>query len=139
MLPEAEDTPIGMRSIPSVNTEHGAAYIAIRKLENYECVFLSDNLCMIHQFRPSVCRSFPFVFQKKDDAITWGLSAMKDICPGIGIGPEITTAELDETADPVIRELTIYRDFVKEWNAKEANPTARSLIEAILSDPRFAI
>ncbi len=137
VLPETDDAPIGMRDIPAVHTEHGAAYVAIRKLETNECVFLSDDLCMIHQIRPGVCKSFPFVFHEKDGTTTWGLSAMKEICPGLGTGPEIMTGELEDTSTPVLRELAVYREFASEWNEKEANPTALSLIETILSDNRF--
>jgi hypothetical protein len=78
------------------------------------------------------------MFREKDGTTTWGLSAMKEICPGLGRGPEIMTGELEDTSTPVLRELAVYREFSSEWNEKEANPTALSLIEAILSDPRFA-
>lgn len=139
IMAETNDTPIGMRDIPVVHTEHGRAYVAIRKLENSECIFLSDDLCMIHQIRPGVCKSFPFVFHEKDGSTTWGLSAMKEICPGLSTGPEVTAAELEDTSLPVLRELSIYQNFASEWNEKEENPTALSLIEAILSDPRFGI
>lgn len=139
VLSETDDAPAGMRDIPSVNTEHGYSYIAIRKMENNECVFLSENLCMIHQFRPGVCRSFPLVFGDKEGSMTWGLSAMKEICPGLGTGPKITTSDLEEIASPVLKELAIYRRFVEEWNTKEIEPSAISLIASILSDPGFTI
>ncbi|MHA2310778.1 MAG: YkgJ family cysteine cluster protein [Candidatus Thorarchaeota archaeon] len=136
---ENEEVPHGLNRIPAVNTERGPAYIALRKMENSECVFLSENLCMIHKIRPGVCKSFPFVFQEKDSSATWGLSAMKEICPGLGTGPEVTEKELEETSQLVLRELREHQEFADEWNANEANPTALSLIMAILSDPRFAV
>lgn len=135
---EPDDAPFGLRGIPVVNTEQGAAYVALRKIENNECVFLSDDICMIHQFRPGVCRSFPFVFEKKEGAITWGLSAMKEICPGLRTGPEITAEELKETSSMVLGELSIFREFAEEWNKNEVNPTAMSLVETILSESRFS-
>jgi Fe-S-cluster containining protein len=138
VMPEIDEAPIGMRDIPAVHTEHGAAYAAIRKLETNDCIFLSDDLCMIHQIRPGVCKSFPFVFHEKDGTTTWGLSAMKEICPGLDSGPEITSGELEDISSSVLRELSIYRQFASEWNEEEENPTALSLIETILSDPRFA-
>jgi Fe-S-cluster containining protein len=139
VLQENEEVPDGLSRIPAVNTEHGPAYIALRKMENGECVFLSGNLCMVHEIRPGVCRSFPFVFQETRGSSTWGLSAMKEICPGLGDGPEVTTKELEATSLLVLRELKDYREFAEEWNASETNPTALSLIEAILRDPRFAV
>ncbi|MFX1440701.1 MAG: YkgJ family cysteine cluster protein [Promethearchaeota archaeon] len=138
VLPEnGGDPPAGMRDIPAVNTEHGAAYIALRRMENKECIFLSDDLCMIHQFRPGVCRSFPFVFREKEGETTWGLSAVKEICPGLGTGPEIAFNELKAISLPILRELSLYREFVSEWNKNQENPTASLLIESILSDSRF--
>jgi Fe-S-cluster containining protein len=139
VLPENDNAPLGMRGIPTVITEHGTAYIALRKIENGDCIFLSDDLCMIHQFRPGVCRSFPFVFHEKDGTTKWGLSAMREICPGLGTGPEITTGELEEVSSQIIRELSLYSDFATEWNENEVDPKASELIETILSDPRFAI
>ncbi|MHA1939665.1 MAG: YkgJ family cysteine cluster protein [Candidatus Thorarchaeota archaeon] len=139
VLSETDDAPIGMRDISTVRTENGRAYAAIRKLENNECIFLSDDLCMIHQIRPGVCKSFPFVFHEKDGSTTWGLSAMKEICPGLNTGPEVTTGELEDVSLPVLRELSTYLEFASEWNEKEASPTVLSLIETMLSDPRFGI
>jgi len=139
VLPEGgSDPPVGMRDIPAVNTENGPAYIALRRMENNECIFLSDDLCMIHQFRPGVCRSFPFVFQEKGGETTWGLSAVKEICPGLGTGSEIGIDELEDISVPVLRELSLYREFVSEWNENQDNPSASLLIETILSDSRFA-
>ncbi|MFX0053777.1 MAG: YkgJ family cysteine cluster protein [Promethearchaeota archaeon] len=138
LLPEnGGNPPVGMRDIPSVNTEHGAAYMALRKMENNECIFLSDDLCMIHQFRPGVCRSFPFVFQEKEGETTWGLSAVKEICPGLGAGTEIGIDELEDISFDILRELSLYREFVSEWNENQETPSALLLIETILSDTRF--
>ncbi|MHA2192410.1 MAG: YkgJ family cysteine cluster protein [Candidatus Thorarchaeota archaeon] len=139
VLPETDDAPIGMRDIPAVHTEHGAAYVAIRKLETNDCIFLSDDLCMIHKARPGVCKSFPFIFHEKNGSTSWGLSAMREICPGLDTGPEITAGDLEDTSMPVLRELSIYRDFASEWNENEVNPTALFFIETMLSDPRFAV
>jgi Fe-S-cluster containining protein len=132
------ESPEGLRDFPAVNTEKGPAYIALKKMENGDCVFLKDNLCMIHLIRPAVCMSFPFVFSNDDNITTWGLSALKQICPGLGSGPEVQVSELRELAVSVLEDLTIYNDFTKEWN-REENPTAARLVEKILVDPRFTV
>jgi Fe-S-cluster containining protein len=125
------------RDIPPINTEQGLAYIALKKLENGDCVFLKDNLCMIHSIRPAVCMSFPFVFWGNDDEKTWGLSAMKEICPGLGCGPVVEILDLKELAVAVLEDLTLYKEFAEEWNRDEETPTAKRVIETILSDNRF--
>jgi len=128
----------GLRDFPVVNTEKGLAYVALKKLENGDCVFLKDNLCMIHLIRPAVCMSFPFVFSKDEAGMSWGLSAMKHICPGLDSGPKVRDSDLRELAISVLEDLDIYNDFVNEWNQEE-NPTAARLVETILDDPRFIV
>jgi Fe-S-cluster containining protein len=132
------ESPEGLRDFPTVNTEKGPAYIALKKMENGDCVFLKDNLCMIHLIRPSVCMSFPFVFSNNDDDTTWGLSAKKQICPGLGSGPEIRVSELRELAVSVLEDLSLYNNFAQEWN-QEKDPTAAHLIEKVLADIRFTV
>jgi Fe-S-cluster containining protein len=84
ILRKDEQVPIGLRNVPSILTERGMAYIALKKIDEGSCIFLKDDLCMIHTYRPAACRAFPFVFEMDNDGIAWGLSALKDICPGLG-------------------------------------------------------
>lgn len=128
----------GLRDFPALNTEKGPAYVALKKMENGDCVFLKDNLCMIHTIRPVVCMSFPFVFQDAGDHRKWGLSAMKHICPGLGSGPRVIGSELIELADTVLEDLVLFKEFGEEWSTI-TEPSAQKLIEAILSDSRFSV
>lgn len=139
VLKKDDKSPEGLLHIPQVKTEKGPAYLALRKLEDGSCIFLKDDLCMIHIVRPSVCRSFPFVFRRKSGELTWGLSAMKEICPGLGTGKEHTEAELNELGRMVLEDLEIYSEFAEDWNSAFDNLTALGLIEAILSDTRSII
>jgi Fe-S-cluster containining protein len=131
-----DETPAGLQGIPSPVTERGSTFIALKKMENGDCVFLKDNLCMIHALRPTACRSFPFVFRESDDGVTWGLSAVKQICPGLGVGSEVSEGELLELSVSVLESIRVYREFIDEWNA-ESTMTAIDLIRAILSERRF--
>jgi Fe-S-cluster containining protein len=133
-----DEVPEGLRDIPSVATEQGPAYMALKKLENGDCVFLKDDLCMIHPIRPMVCMSFPFVFKDTDNELKWGLSAMKEICPGLGTGPEVEISDLRELAAAILEDLRLYREFAEEWNLESEGRTAKNLIEMILSDLRFS-
>lgn len=138
-LIEGDESPEGLRDIPAINTEKGPSYIALKKLENGDCLFLKDNLCMIHVIRPMVCMSFPFTFLEDGRNKTWGLSAKKSICPGLGSGPPVENTELRDMADAVLEDLAIYREFVAEWNKHEKKPTAKTIVKRILSDSRFTI
>ncbi|MHA2433627.1 MAG: YkgJ family cysteine cluster protein [Candidatus Thorarchaeota archaeon] len=139
LVPSGEEIPKGLKEIPSINTERGRAFVALTRMDSNECVFLKNNLCMIHSIRPSVCVAFPFVFREDDGELEWGLSAKKEICPGLGAGPEIEPSELEAIAEAVLEDLRVFREFVKEWNAKAEDATARAFVEAVLSDPRFAV
>jgi Fe-S-cluster containining protein len=132
-------TPIGLEQIPSVKTEMGPAYIALKKMENGDCIFLKDDLCMIHPARPVVCRSFPFTFIDSDGRWSWGLSAKREICPGLGTGPLVSINEIEELAETILPEMQIYKEFTDEWNTNQKSPTAAKILEMIFEDPRFYI
>jgi Fe-S-cluster containining protein len=136
---EENPLPKGLQHIPQVLTEEGHAIIALKKNEESECIFLKDNLCMIHEIRPGACVSFPFVFERGEDGINWGLSAMRKICPGIGTGPIVREPDLLETATFVLEELDIYREFVNDWNDRSESHTTEKLLSDILSDIRFIV
>ncbi len=138
-LIEDDESPEGLRDTPAINTEKGPAYIALKKLENGDCIFLKDNLCMIHIIRPMVCMSFPFTFLEDGHNKTWGLSAKKSICPGLGSGPPVGNNKLHDIANAVLEDHAIYREFVAEWNKREKKPTANAIVKRILSDSRFVI
>jgi len=137
VVSDGAPTPIGLDKFPSVATEGGLSFIALKKMENGECIFLKENLCMIHPVRPAVCRSFPFVFDESDGQRTWGLSAKKEICPGLGTGPQASEIELEELADTILPDIQLYREFAKQWNDDQLSPTALDILKTILSDTRF--
>ena len=130
-------TPIGLERISSVATEQGLAFMALKKMENGDCIFLKEDLCMIHPVRPLVCKSFPFTFDESESERTWGLSAKKEICPGLGTGPQITETDIDEIASTILPDIQIYREFTEEWNANQDSPTVRDLMIAIFDNPKF--
>lgn len=139
ILGENESVPRGLRKIPSVETEKGRAYVALKKIEDTGCIFLSENKCMIYPYRPGVCKSFPFVFGRKNGELAWGLNAMKHICPGLGEGDYVKASHLQSLGQRVTEEMEIFKEFIKEWNRTEKDPTALSFLEAVLSDSRFSV
>jgi Fe-S-cluster containining protein len=133
-----ESLPVGLQGIPSPKTERGQAFIALKKMDNGDCIFLKDNLCMIHTFRPIVCRSFPFTFREDKGERMWGLSALKKICPGLGIGSRVSEEEINELSVLVLESMRAFREFIDEWNCLPPS-TAVELIRTILSEARFCI
>ena len=139
VLQEIGTAPKGLQDTPLLKTESGKAYMALRKMDSGDCIFLKDNQCMIHPIRPFVCRTFPFVFRDVAGVVKWGFSAMKDICPGIGEGGKATEQELVELGMGALEDLDIYREFAETWNETAIEPTAIGFLEAILSDVRFSV
>lgn len=138
-LVSGKDLPKGLRVVTPLNTEKGRAYVALKKMENGDCIFLKDNLCMIHPIRPAVCMSFPYVFQNNGFDTKWGLSALREICLGLGSGPEVNISDLKELAAMVLEDLSLFNEFAEEWNTEHEKPTANQLVETILSDARFTV
>jgi Fe-S-cluster containining protein len=134
-----EHLPRGLQDVPQVMTERGPAIIALKKLNTNECIFLKDNLCMIHPIRPGACRAFPFVFSKNESEINWGLNAKQEICPGLGQGEIVKTEELLSLAHEVLEDISITRMVFDEWNKSQEDPTTIQLLETILNDIRFNV
>jgi Fe-S-cluster containining protein len=52
-----------------------------------KCVFLEDNLCVVYEMRPLICRFYPF---KLDNAGNRNyVFTYTEECPGIGSGPQL--------------------------------------------------
>lgn len=137
ILAEGIRRPKGLTGVPTLETERGPAFLALRKMKNGQCIFLDNDLCMIHPTRPAVCRSFPFVFRRDSEETYWGLTAQKEICKGLGNGPPVDESQLRALAQNILEDMQVYSEFAREWNRGEVNPTASRLLRAILSDPRF--
>ncbi|NHJ15010.1 MAG: YkgJ family cysteine cluster protein [Candidatus Thorarchaeota archaeon] len=139
VIDSKKNIPKGLRHIPRVNTENGPAFVAVRKMENGDCVFLEDNLCMIHSIRPSVCMSFPFVFRKDSGETKWGLSARNEICPGLGKGKQVDAKELEALGSDVLADIEYFTHFAAVWNRETKEPTALDFIERVLETPEFSL
>ncbi len=129
--------PAGLKRTSAVKTEAGMSYVALKKTTDGKCIFLENNLCSIYPLRPVSCRSFPFFFSTRDGDLTWGLSGMSHICPGIGRGPPPELQSLAVLAQNAVESHSLYAEFAHEWNSSVHSPTAERLISAILSDFRF--
>ena len=133
ILDESTPTPIGLEKIPYIITEQGRAYVALKKMENGDCIFLKDNQCMIHSIRPMVCRAFPFVFSRNNNELNWGLSSKKAICPGLGVGERMSEKELISLAEEILEELETFQKFANSWNNKSEAKTAFGFISEVLT------
>lgn len=58
-------------------------YVAIMRKINGACVFLDGNSCSIYEFRPLVCRFYPFWLTREDSIYVFRVTRE---CRGIGQG-----------------------------------------------------
>lgn len=77
----------------------------MKKSADGKCAFLKDNLCMIYQERPLVCRFYPFELrQAENDSYVFSFT---DECPCIGKGPLLKRSyfkELFEQSKQTMKE-----------------------------------
>jgi len=58
-------------------------FMALMRKKGGKCVFYDDGGCSIYQYRPLICRTYPFWLEKQDDAFIFGVDPE---CPGVGSG-----------------------------------------------------
>ena len=124
--------------MPQLRISGHNSIIALLKMEG-RCIFLSEsNQCSIYEYRPLVCRAFPFTFKKEKTYLTWGFSKKANICEGIGIGPELSDDDLIQLGKPIVEELEEFKNFARDWNlsvfSKLQNDSIRALISKILDE-----
>ncbi|MGY5854282.1 MAG: YkgJ family cysteine cluster protein [Candidatus Thorarchaeota archaeon] len=134
VLPEGQTIPDGLRQIPQVKTEQGRAYVALKKLEDGSCVFLDNNLCLIHPIRPAVCASFPFVFRAENNELVWSVHAKQEICPGLKEGPAILHSDLLDLSREPLTDFGHFQEVAKKWNTEDKEHTALGYVETVLSE-----
>jgi Fe-S-cluster containining protein len=67
----------------------------MKKTDNmHSCVFLQNNLCLIYQTRPLVCRFYPFELRSENNQ-EYEFSSTKE-CPGINKGRVLKTQYYDQ-------------------------------------------
>jgi len=66
--------------------------IALVDGDDEHCVFLENGICSIYPVRPKQCRTYPFWPENLKTKAHWNLT--KDMCPGIGKGPVISSSDI---------------------------------------------
>lgn len=68
------------------------AHLSLTEQANRDCVFWKDGGCSVYAARPLQCRTYPFWGTIVDEESHWDEEARE--CPGIGIGPARSAAEI---------------------------------------------
>ncbi|MHA1340084.1 MAG: YkgJ family cysteine cluster protein [Promethearchaeota archaeon] len=119
-----------------IKTEKGIAFIGLLRNEDNTCIFLKNNSCIIYQFRPMICRSFPFTFDLKNlnlndinaDSINRIMNNISNLniiytikgieyCPGISKkAPIIKKKTIAEILNKTLIELIRDKYIIEKWN-----------------------
>ena len=90
MLLDAEAIQISSKTSKSVEefaeeNKGSEPYVYVMKKDRGECLFLRDGSCLIYNYRPLVCRFYPFRLEALgEDEYAFHYTGE---CPGIGNGP----------------------------------------------------
>ncbi len=98
-------------------------YLSLRSREDNSCIFLSsDGKCLVHEFKPLVCRFYPFVYVVRDGGeidIELNENALGE-CPGIVLDDKPIPSDIVENLKRIARarveELRLWEECVAEWN-----------------------
>jgi len=108
---------------PPIRINNKRYYLALASREDGTCIFLrSDGKCSIHEFKPLVCRFYPFVYWVKEDGeIDVDLNEkVVNECPGLILDGEPIDRDIVENIKRIalIRraELKLWSDAINEWN-----------------------
>lgn len=88
--------------------------------KNNECVFLENNKCSIHSFKPLVCRVWPFSLEK--DKIMWikdHLSFIKNDCKHIMVEGSNNPDDLRVLIKEHYKERKVFSKLVENWNKEK--------------------
>ncbi|MHA1776938.1 MAG: hypothetical protein DRO88_01940 [Promethearchaeia archaeon] len=132
--------------VPPIETEHGLAFVGLRKKKNGRCIFLSKkNKCRIYNARPNICRTFPFHFHSSPVSFPQkGLDVHMDLtkkaieyCPGLDSEKEIVKEDWMEIGKMTTAALLKEVVLVKKWNQAVANkkivPRAKNYLGVVLN------
>lgn len=117
---------------------YGRREIALKKKkETKSCVFLNENnMCSIHDFKPLVCRVWPFSYEK--GKISWideHRDFIKHTCKHIYEKGANDPDKLKDLIKEHYKERKIYSKFVKIWNdEKEKDLIKDELFSNILDE-----
>ncbi len=122
-----------IRIIPAGNIDEGTEFLlennkyklALKKKpEINECIFLlKDNRCGIHEFKPRVCKIWPFSLNKKN-VLRWDQNNKEFIekyCKHKLVENSINTDELRNQIQQYNDEITKTSLIVKKWNEGNLN------------------
>lgn len=95
----------GMRPLSFASRSLGIQPYRYRmKKRNGKCVFLSSKACRIYNFRPLICRFYPFSLKRGDNGYRFEVS---EECPGIGLGKTLAPEKFERMLEEAQSKIKI--------------------------------
>ncbi|MEM1645200.1 MAG: YkgJ family cysteine cluster protein [Ignisphaera sp.] len=113
---------------PPIKINNKEYYLGLALKEDGSCIFLrSDGKCAVHEFKPLVCRFYPFVYWFKENGeidIDLNEKAIGE-CLGLILDGEPIDRSIVESLKRIARirreELKLWSDIINEWNKYYGN------------------
>ena len=110
-----------------IETEKGQAFLGLLRKEDGRCIFLDENnKCSIYDFRPMICRTFPFTFDldfnykdadRKDYPIIYTKKGI-EYCEGIyKTAPIVKKRKINELLNLALYEIREDFKWISSWNS----------------------
>jgi Fe-S-cluster containining protein len=127
-----------------IATEKGQAYIGLIRDNKSRCIFLDEtNTCKIYEYRPKICRSFPFTYLLVDSN---GIKSKLELiytakgieyCPGISKkAPLVKKKKILTNITKFLAEISADHKLIISWNEmvenKRIQPLAAKYIQGII-------
>ncbi|GIW21324.1 MAG: hypothetical protein KatS3mg068_0331 [Candidatus Sericytochromatia bacterium] len=127
------DTPIISNDIINWGKEKSKYVMLLKKKQgSNDCIFLENNLCSINDFKPLVCKVWPFNLREKDGKIRWGNSYREFIKTTCAYKlKDKTLSEKSNLKDDILKlnqSRNEYHSLVREWNNRSKNIEANKSI-----------
>jgi Fe-S-cluster containining protein len=103
-----------------------------------ECIFLVNNMCSIHDFKPRVCKVWPFSLEK--GSITWikeHRGFIKKLCKHTAVSGANDPEELIPLIKQHYKERKIFSKMVQKWNEDKKKELKDGEIFSDILDEHF--
>jgi Fe-S-cluster containining protein len=109
-----------------------------KKADGKECIFLVNNMCSVHEFKPRVCKVWPFSLEKGN--ITWikeHRGFIKKLCKHTVVKGANDPEELIPLIKQHYKERKLFSKMVQKWNEEKKKELKEGEIFSDILDEHF--
>jgi Fe-S-cluster containining protein len=111
--------------VDKINIKDNKNLMILKKKESIlECVFLDNNKCLINEYKPLVCKTWPFVIRESDKKLMWGLNEIdfiNDYCKHTLVNNNSNISILEKNINDFKKDRVKFIETVYNWNNLNKN------------------